>query len=63
MPVGDSKVLTFVAPVLTGILAIWMLKEPWGWVDACGSVLCFIGVIVTSKPAWLFPEVDFVFSY
>ena len=54
IPVGDATTLTFTAPVITGFLAICMLHESWGWLDAIASCCCFVGVIFTSKPAWLF---------
>ena len=56
MTVGDATTLTFIAPVLTGIFAIFMLKEKWGAVNAVSVVLCFIGVLFTTKPTWLFPN-------
>ena len=56
MAVGDATTLTFTAPVMTGILAIFMLKEKWGWVNAASVVLCFVGVLFTTKPTWLFPN-------
>ena len=55
IPVGDATTLTFTAPVITGLLAICMLHEKWGWIDALASFVCFVGVLVTSKPEWLFP--------
>ena len=54
IPVGDATTLTFTAPVITGFLAICMLHESWGWLDGIASCFCFVGVIFTSKPAWLF---------
>ena len=56
IPVGDATTLTFTAPVITGLLAICMLREKWGWIDALASFVCFVGVLFTSKPVWLFPS-------
>ena len=57
MGVGDATTLTFTAPVITGFLGIFMLKEKWGKVNAIASILCFVGVLFTVKPTWLFPDV------
>ena len=59
MGVGDATTLTFTAPVITGFLGIFMLKEKWGKVNAIASILCFVGVLFTVKPTWLFPDVVF----
>jgi len=51
MPLSDAIVITYTSPVITGIAAAVLLGEAWGVLDAIGSVLSFVGVVLISKPA------------
>ena len=43
-------VITYTSPVLTAVAAALLLGEAWGRLDALGSLLCLLGVVLIS--AW-----------
>ena len=42
--------ITYTSPVLTALAAALLLREPWGTLDAVGSVLSMLGVLLIVKP-------------
>lgn len=54
LPLADAVVINYTMPVITAIGAAIFLKEKWEKLDALGSVLCFTGVLLVSKPAFVF---------
>ena len=50
---SDAVVITYTSPVITAIAAALLLGEAWGKLDALGSVLCMLGVMLISALAAL----------
>mmetsp|Transcript_4313 Transcript_4313/g.11646 ORF Transcript_4313/g.11646 Transcript_4313/m.11646 type:complete len:389 (-) Transcript_4313:224-1390(-) len=53
LPLSDAVVITYTSPVITGVAAAVLLREPWGRLDALGSMLCLMGVLLISKPSFV----------
>lgn len=47
---SDAVVITYTSPVLTALAAALLLREPWGGLDALGSLLSMLGVLLIVKP-------------
>ena len=45
-------VITYTSPVLTALAAALLLREPWGGLDALGSLLSMLGVLLIVKPGY-----------
>ncbi|XP_002734072.1 solute carrier family 35 member G1-like [Saccoglossus kowalevskii] len=58
MPVGDAVVIFFSIPVCTAFLSCVCLKELITLVDIFFALLSVAGVVVISKPSFLFTESD-----
>lgn len=41
-------VITYTSPVITAVAAALLLGEAWGRLDALGSLLCMLGVVLIS---------------
>jgi len=54
LDLSDSATLTFLSPGLVAILAFFLLKEPYSRLQAYATVLSLIGVVLISKPAFIF---------
>ena len=50
---SDAVVITYTSPVITAIAAALLLGEAWGKLDALGSLLCMLGVMLISALAAL----------
>eukprot|EP00931_Biecheleriopsis_adriatica_P094926 TRINITY_DN68560_c0_g1_i1.p1 TRINITY_DN68560_c0_g1~~TRINITY_DN68560_c0_g1_i1.p1 ORF type:complete len:279 (-),score=54.64 TRINITY_DN68560_c0_g1_i1:225-1061(-) len=53
LPLSDAVVITYTSPVITGLAAAVLLGEAWGLLDAIGSGLCLVGVVLISKPSFI----------
>ncbi|OLP76634.1 putative transport protein [Symbiodinium microadriaticum] len=53
LPLSDAVVITYTSPVITAVAAALLLGEAWGRLDALGSVLCMVGVVLISKPSFV----------
>jgi drug/metabolite transporter (DMT)-like permease len=54
LPLADATVIQFTNPVITTLLAVWVLNEPLQRL-AVGSVLAsLVGVVLVARPAFLF---------
>jgi drug/metabolite transporter (DMT)-like permease len=51
---ADATVLTFLSPLLTGILATLLLGEPYAPVEALAAILSLGGVLLIAKPEAIF---------
>lgn len=51
---SDATVLAFTSPVWCGMLAIYILGEQWHLVDAVCAVLALAGVVLVSRPTFMF---------
>ncbi|KAF9136891.1 hypothetical protein BGX30_010737, partial [Mortierella sp. GBA39] len=56
MPLADATVIFFLGPTFTAILGRIVLKEPFGPLDATASAITMCGVVLVSKPTFLFPS-------
>ncbi|KAI9296864.1 hypothetical protein K502DRAFT_337091 [Neoconidiobolus thromboides FSU 785] len=54
LPIADATVIFFTSPAFTGLLAHLTLNEDYSWFDGLASFFCLIGVVLTSKPNFLF---------
>lgn len=54
LPLADATVLHFVNPVLSAIAAALVLKERFTRVDVLGAMACLAGVVLVSRPSFLF---------
>lgn len=54
LPLADATVLHFVNPVLSAIAAAIVLKERLALADALGALACVAGVVLVSRPSFLF---------
>lgn len=54
LPLGDATVIHFMNPVLTGILAAFFLKERAEKKTWIGGLLSIVGVVVMTRPSFLF---------
>lgn len=53
LEISDAVVLTYTYPVLTSIAAALILGEAWARLDALGTGMCLIGVLLISQPPFL----------
>ncbi|ORZ35603.1 hypothetical protein BCR44DRAFT_159370 [Catenaria anguillulae PL171] len=53
LSVGEATVLSFVSPIVVGILGALVLKERWEKIDAAASVISLFGVSVIANPSML----------
>ncbi|KAG1146709.1 hypothetical protein G6F37_000288 [Rhizopus arrhizus] len=58
LPLADATVVFFLGPAFTAILAAIVLGEAFTLFDGICSVICLIGVILVSKPQFLFGQTD-----
>ena len=54
---GEASVIQFLVPFLTGILAKFALKEPWGGNDAIICLVALSGVTISVRP-WETPSLS-----
>ncbi|KAL5038360.1 hypothetical protein RTP6_005684 [Batrachochytrium dendrobatidis] len=54
MPLGDGTTLFFIGPAFTAVAAYLFLNEPYTIIDAGASVCCLVGVVLVSRPEFLF---------
>ncbi|KAM0793653.1 hypothetical protein ACM66B_001084 [Microbotryomycetes sp. NB124-2] len=54
LSLSDATVLSFLAPVLVGLLARVFLKEPYSKLEATTGFVSLLGVILIAKPTFLF---------
>ncbi|XP_031568264.1 solute carrier family 35 member G1-like [Actinia tenebrosa] len=54
LPLGDATVFISTTPVFTGLLAYFILKESWRKTDAASSFLCLVGIILITRPTFIF---------
>ncbi|KAI8343571.1 hypothetical protein BC941DRAFT_367515 [Chlamydoabsidia padenii] len=60
LPLADATVIFFLGPMFTAILAAIVLGEPFTLFDGICSVFCLFGVVLVSKPEFLFGDGDIV---
>jgi drug/metabolite transporter (DMT)-like permease len=52
--IGNYTVVFFLGPIFTALLASFALGEPFSLFDGICAVLCFVGVVLVSRPEFLF---------
>jgi len=57
LPLSDATVISFFSPVLTALLAGFVLKEKLSWQDYLCTFLCLCGVIFIVRPSFIFHTV------
>ncbi|PRP88840.1 hypothetical protein PROFUN_00308 [Planoprotostelium fungivorum] len=58
LPLSECVVIAFTHPVFVALLAAIFLKERWHLLDAFGTFMSLVGVILIAKPSFLFPTPD-----
>lgn len=56
LPFSDSIAISFTSPVFVAISCFIFLKEPFTRKDVVMTLMCFIGVILVTKPLFIFPS-------
>lgn len=54
LPLGDATVIISTTPVFTAIMAYLVLKEAWHKHDAVSTFLCLAGIVLITRPTFLF---------
>lgn len=55
----DHEAISFLTPLVTILLAHFILKEQYRWQQAVASLVSLLGVIVIARPPFLFGEPNF----
>lgn len=55
LSLSDATVLSFLAPVLVGILAFLLLGESYSRIEALAGLFSLFGVVLIAKPTFIFP--------
>jgi len=55
---SESLVILNIGPIVSALLAVWLLKERCGWDLLVNSMLSILGILLISKPSFLFGEVE-----
>ena len=58
LPLGDAVGLSMAQPIWVCILAFIVLKEPMGWKEMVMVLICFVGMLLISKPSFLVPNTE-----
>ncbi|KAL8293659.1 hypothetical protein RQP46_000360 [Phenoliferia psychrophenolica] len=58
LSLSDATVLSFISPVLVGVLAAILLKEKYTKAEALTGILSLGGVVLIAKPSFLFGKTD-----
>jgi drug/metabolite transporter (DMT)-like permease len=58
MPVADASVLVMQSPVLAAILSYFILGEPWRLAEFIATIISMIGVVMISRPSFLWKFID-----
>jgi len=53
---SESVVLLNIGPIVSAILAVWILNERYGWDLLVKSCVSLFGILLIAKPAFLFGE-------
>ncbi|KII84765.1 hypothetical protein PLICRDRAFT_126632 [Plicaturopsis crispa FD-325 SS-3] len=54
LSLSDATVITFIAPVLTGLVGAALLGETWGISEAAAGGCSLLGVVLIARPPFLF---------
>ncbi|KAI8139716.1 hypothetical protein BJV82DRAFT_625814 [Fennellomyces sp. T-0311] len=56
MPLGEVTAIIYIYPMTTVVLAALFFNEPFGWFETASSLLCILGIVLITKPYYLFGE-------
>lgn len=56
LSLSDATTLSFIAPILCGLLAYLVLSEPYSLSTFLISLTSLFGVVLIAKPSFLFPD-------
>lgn len=56
LSISDAVAITFLVPMVTGLLAWILIHERYSWTEAGCALVSFFGVLLIAKPAFLFGE-------
>merc|ERR1719163_1552975 len=51
---ANASVIRFTSPAMVVVLAHFMYKEPFGWVQAVSTFVSTVGVVLVAQPAFIF---------
>lgn len=54
LPLGDATVIISTTPVFTAIMAYFVLKEAWHKHDAVSTFFCLAGIVLITRPTFIF---------
>ena len=60
MPIADASVLVMQSPILAAILGYFALGEPWRLPEFAATVISMLGVILISRPPFIFDRLGYV---
>jgi drug/metabolite transporter (DMT)-like permease len=63
MPLGDGTSIFFISPAFVAISARIFLGEVFSFIDMIGTGLCLIGVVMVSRPEFLFGKGNHDYPY
>eukprot|EP00919_Chromeraceae_sp_WS-2016_P050270 GHVR01119228.1.p1 GENE.GHVR01119228.1~~GHVR01119228.1.p1 ORF type:complete len:367 (+),score=85.77 GHVR01119228.1:69-1169(+) len=58
LPLGDATSLILTHPIFGSIIAVIWLKEQWGWPLLLAGCISFSGVILVTRPQFLFGDIN-----
>lgn len=63
LPLGDATVCISTTPIFTALVAYVFLKESWHIFDAVATFICLGGVVLITKPTFLFGSSGNLITY
>ncbi|MDI1487315.1 MAG: hypothetical protein OHK93_006584 [Ramalina farinacea] len=58
LPLSDATVITFLAPLVTGLACSVLINEPFTRSEQVAGLVSFLGVILIARPTSLLPHAD-----
>jgi len=54
LPLGDATAIQYTNPILSAVLAAWLLRERVAWTHAVATALSIAGVVAIARPSFIF---------
>jgi drug/metabolite transporter (DMT)-like permease len=54
LPLGEATIIQYTNPLLTALLAAWLLQERFESGQRLATAGCVLGLVLVARPAWLF---------
>jgi len=58
IPLNEATVIFQTQPVIASLLAVFLLREKYDLVQFLSAIFCTIGILLVSKPSFLFDRID-----